>query len=66
MANLTEFIESTGRPGIPTIVWSSDGRFVLYPGLKGLVATDTSSGDTIRILTQDAFTGLGVLPLTDA
>jgi hypothetical protein len=55
--------ESEGRSGVPLLAWSSDGRFLLYPGVRGIRATDTGNGETEAILTTRTFTGLGIAPL---
>jgi hypothetical protein len=48
---------------VPLLTWSSDGRFLLYPGVRGIRATDTGNGETEAILTTRTFTGLGIAPL---
>jgi hypothetical protein len=59
-------IDSIGRPGVPQVVWSSDSRFVLYPGSRGLIVVDTHNGDVHELLSNRTFTGLGILPLTES
>jgi len=58
-----ELLESGERPGLPRLVWSSDGRFVLYPGERGIWAVDTVDGDSEVVLTDRVFTGLAVTPI---
>jgi len=55
-------IESDGRAGVPVLEWSSDGRFVLYPGTRGIWVVDTLTGNAEQLLTDGTFAGLGVLP----
>jgi hypothetical protein len=62
----SELLESGGRPGVPEITWSSDGGFVLYPGLRGIWVIDTSNGTIHQILETHTFTGLGILPLSES
>ena len=59
-------IESEARPGVPQLAWSSDGRFVVYPGPVGMWVLDTLSGETEEILSNRTFTGLGMLPIADS
>jgi hypothetical protein len=59
----SELLESAARPGVPQLTWSSDGRFVLYPGVRGIWAIDTGNGNVEGILTSRTFTGLGIAPL---
>jgi hypothetical protein len=59
----SDLLESGGRPGLPQLVWSSDGRFVLYPGERGIWAIDTVDGDSEVVLTDSVFTGLAVTPI---
>ena len=59
----SELIESGGPPGLPQMEWSSDGRFVLYPGSSGIWVVDTVNGDVVEVQSGSTFTGLGVLPL---
>ena len=56
-------LESGGAPGLPRLAWSSDGRFVLYPGERGVWAIDTVDGDSKAVLTDRVFTGLAVTPI---
>jgi hypothetical protein len=55
--------ESEGRAGVPQLIWSSDERFVLYPGVRGIWAVDTGNGEAEAVLTSRTFTGLGIAPL---
>jgi hypothetical protein len=59
-------IESDTRPGVPQLAWSSDGRFVVYPGPVGMWVLDSLSGETVEILPNRTFTGLGMLPISDS
>jgi hypothetical protein len=49
------------RPGVNQVVWSSDGRYVLYPALRGVTVVDITSGAVRKLLTGDILTGLGVV-----
>jgi hypothetical protein len=59
-------VVSEARPGVPELAWSSDGRFVVYPGPVGIWVLDTVSGETEEILPNRTFTGLGMLPVADS
>ncbi|HEX2405282.1 MAG TPA: hypothetical protein VHM29_11325 [Acidimicrobiia bacterium] len=59
-------VESDARPGVPELAWSSDGRFVVYPGPVGMWVIDTFNGETEEILPNRTFTGLGMLPIADS
>jgi hypothetical protein len=59
-------VVSDGRPGVPQLAWSSDGRFVAYPGSRGIWVLDTVSGNTEEILNNRTFTGLEMLSLGDS
>jgi hypothetical protein len=63
MDNDSTLHESEGRAGVPQLIWSSDGRFVLYPGVRGIWAVDIGNDDAVAILTTRTFTGLGIAPL---
>ena len=56
-----EVAEALERPGVPQVVWSSDGRYVLYPGLRGVVVLDTSDGSVRELMPESIFTGFAVL-----
>jgi hypothetical protein len=58
----TTMVESGERPGILEVAWTSDGRFVAYPGERGIVVLDTTDGSSTVLLTDRIFTGLGFLP----
>jgi hypothetical protein len=58
--------ESDGRPGVPQMAWSSDGRFVAYPGSRGIWVVDTFSGETEQLLVNRTFTGLEMLPVNES
>ena len=61
----SELIESGGRPGVAQITWSSDGRFVLYPGVvRGIWVIDTQNGAVSELMDDRTFTGVGIVPLT--
>jgi hypothetical protein len=56
-------LSSAGTPGVPQLIWSSDGRFALYPGSRGIWVVDTSNGNADQVLTTRIFTGLGIAPV---
>jgi WD40 repeat protein len=56
-------VESAERPGVPEMVWTSDGRFAAYSGTSGILVMDTTDGSSTILLTERIFTGLGVLPV---
>jgi hypothetical protein len=60
----SELIQAGVRPGVPQLTWSSDSRFVSYPGLRGIVVLDTVDWGVDEILETHIITGLGVLPLS--
>lgn len=60
----SSLLESGGRPGVPQLAWSSDGRYVLYPGVRGIWVIDTRNGKIDEVLTTKTFTGLETIPLT--
>lgn len=49
------------RPGVPQVVWSSDSRYALFPGLRGLIVLDTADGTVREMMPAEIFTGLAVL-----
>lgn len=52
------------QPRLPAqLRWSSDGRFVLTPGFRGLEVIDTATGLGRTVLENEILTGVGVLPL---
>jgi len=59
-------VVSDGRPGVPQLAWTSDDRFVLYSGTRGIWVVDTASGESEPILADRTFIGLGVLPLGES
>ena len=64
--NGTLQVGTEARPGVPQLAWSSDGRFVAYPGLVGMWVLDTSTGEAEEILPNRTFTGVGMLPIADS
>lgn len=63
LEDASELIESGGRPGVTQLTWSSDGRFVLYPGRRGIWVVDTRDGEVQEVLPARILTGLAVIPL---
>ncbi len=57
------YVQSDARPGVPQLAWSSDGRFVAYPGSRGIWVVDTRGTETAEILADRTFTGLEMLPV---
>ncbi len=45
------------------MAWSSDGRFLLVPGIRGLFILDTEINETHLVLGDRAVVGGGVLPM---
>jgi hypothetical protein len=60
----TTLVESADRPGLPEVAWTSDGRFVAYPAVRGIAVLDTADQSSERVLVERVFTGLGVLPVS--
>jgi hypothetical protein len=58
-------LQSDARPGVPQLAWSSDGRFVAYPGSRGIWVVDIR-GETVDVLTNRTFTGLEMLPVGES
>jgi hypothetical protein len=59
----TGLVEYGSEPGLPhQVVWSSDGRYLLYPGQGGIVVADTVDFGVDVVLTEFSFTGVGVIP----
>ena len=59
-------LQSDGRPGVPQLAWSSDGRFVAYPGSRGIWVVDTRNSETMEVLANRTFTGLEMLPIGES
>jgi hypothetical protein len=47
----------------PSLVWSSDSRFVLIPSQAGIMVFDLVDGEVHRLLRQYPIVALGVVPL---
>jgi hypothetical protein len=58
-----EIGEALERPGVPQVVWSSDSRFALFPGTRGVIVLDTDDGEVHELLSTGIFTGLAVLDI---
>jgi hypothetical protein len=58
----SELVASGSRPGVAQLKWTSDARFVMYPGLRGIVVMDTVDWAVDVILETRTFTGIGTLP----
>lgn len=52
--------------GSTELVWTSDSRFVLIPGSRGVVVTDTQGTPPEYVLANQRFVTLGVIPLTSS
>jgi hypothetical protein len=63
LADGATLVASEERPGVPEMAWSSDGRFVAYPGAQGITVLDTADESADRVMVDQVFTGLGVLPI---
>jgi len=67
LADETSTLEMGGRPGVPQLTWSSDGRFVLYPGaVRGMWVIDTQNDIATEVMAGRTFTGLGITPVGDS
>jgi hypothetical protein len=53
------------RIGAPTVIWSSDGRFVVSPSVRGAIVMDTVEGTTQYVLDNQTLHGVVVIPLTE-
>ncbi len=61
----TEVARSELRSGVASqVIWTSDDRFALYPGSRGVVVVDSRAGETRELMVERTFTGLGILPLS--
>jgi hypothetical protein len=62
----TGVVETGVEPGVPQVVWSSDNRFILYPGgggrgFRGIIVVDTEDFSVDQVLPSDSFVGLGIV-----
>jgi hypothetical protein len=61
----TEVVRSELRSGVASqVIWTSDDRFALYPGSRGVVVVDSRDLETRELMVERTFTGLGILPLS--
>ena len=51
------------RPGSNSVTWSSDGRFVLANGFRGVIVVDTETSSFSTILQQEATRAVGSIPI---
>jgi len=51
-----------GEPGVPQVIWSSDGRLIVYPGRSRLRAVDTGGEPSFELLTARGVAGVGAVP----
>jgi hypothetical protein len=51
-----------GAPGLSQLVWSSDGRFIVYPGRNRLWVIDTQSDAAYEVLAGHVIAGVGIVP----
>ncbi|MGA8040935.1 MAG: hypothetical protein WCA93_12580 [Acidimicrobiia bacterium] len=57
--------EFEARPGFPQVTWSSNGRFVVFPGTRGLFVAEPNTGELAETMSADVFISAGVLPLSE-
>jgi hypothetical protein len=56
-------VEYGSDPGLPyQVVWSSDSRYLVYPGQGGIVVADMVDFGVDLLVTERSFTGVGVIP----
>lgn len=54
-----------GRPGFPHVTWTSNGRYVVFPGTRGLFVAEPNTEKISELLSTDVFISVGVLPLSE-
>ncbi|MGA7229251.1 MAG: hypothetical protein WBZ40_11225 [Acidimicrobiia bacterium] len=57
--------EFEARPGFPQITWTSNGRFVVFPGTRGLFVAEPNTEKLAEVMSTDVFISTGVLPLSE-
>jgi hypothetical protein len=58
-----EVAATSEHPGVPQVVWSSDSRYAMYPGVHGVYVLDTSDGTIRQVMSSDVFTGIATFNL---
>jgi hypothetical protein len=48
--------------GFPELAWSSNSRFVMLPGYRGITIIDTNGGGTSESMSGDTFISVGIVP----
>ncbi len=51
------------QAGVPQVVWSSDSRYALFPGVHGVYVLDTADSTVRQVMPADVFTGLATFNL---
>jgi hypothetical protein len=62
----SEVSEYEPIPGWPQVVWSSDSRFVLVPGPRGITVIDTATNVLAEALPEFGVIAVGVVDLMDS
>ncbi len=58
-----EVASTSEHAGMPQVVWSSDSRYALFPGVHGVFVLDTSDSTVRQMMPADVFTGLATFNL---
>ncbi|MGI9610788.1 MAG: hypothetical protein ACR2NL_10900 [Acidimicrobiia bacterium] len=58
-------VQADPRNGIPQIAWTTDNRFILLPGVRGLTIVDTRGSRLDYVLGDRSVHGVAVLPVSD-
>lgn len=61
----TLLAEFEARPGFPHLTWTSNGRFVVFPGTRGLVVAEPNTDKLSELMSTDVFISTGILPLSE-
>jgi hypothetical protein len=49
--------------GFPELAWSSNSRFVMLPGYRGITIIDAKGGASSESMSDDTFIAVGIVPL---
>ncbi len=55
--------ETSEQAGMSQVVWSSDSRYAVFPGVHGVYVLDTSDSTVRQVMPADVFTGLATFNL---
>ena len=58
-----EVASTSEHAGMHQVVWSSDSRYALFPGVHGVYVLDTSDSAVRQMMPSDVFTGLAAFNL---